>query len=67
MVGVFQVVPLGMFAGNINVDLVSGHLLVAGHPYAQSLLNHMQLPHTVRTPSQVHWNRRNISTGNLIQ
>ncbi|KAI0235590.1 Serum paraoxonase/arylesterase 1 [Lamellibrachia satsuma] len=48
-----QVVPLGTFAGNIYVDVVSGHLWVAGYPDDQSLMKHKQPPHTVRTPSQV--------------
>ncbi|KAI0214309.1 Serum paraoxonase/arylesterase 2 [Lamellibrachia satsuma] len=48
-----QVVPLGTFAGKINVDVVSGHLWMTGHPDGQSLVNHLKPPHTVRTPSQV--------------
>ena len=45
-------VPLGMLVGNINVDVVSGHLWVAGHPDGQALVNHATPPHTVRSPSQ---------------
>ncbi|KAI0228699.1 Serum paraoxonase/arylesterase 1 [Lamellibrachia satsuma] len=48
-----QVVQLEMHVGSINVDVVSGHLWVGGHPDGQSLLNHMPPPHTVRSPSQV--------------
>ena len=62
-----QVVPLGTLAANINVDLVSGHLWVAGNPDGKSLLKHAEPPHTAITPSQVQWTRRSIiSTGNFI-
>ncbi|KAI0225362.1 Serum paraoxonase/arylesterase 1 [Lamellibrachia satsuma] len=48
-----QVVPLGTFPGKINVDVVSGHLWVAGSPDAQKTLDHIQPPHTVKSPCQV--------------
>ncbi|KAI0234528.1 hypothetical protein LSAT2_015197 [Lamellibrachia satsuma] len=52
-VGVIQVVPLGTFVDNIDVDVVTGHLWVAGHPDDQLLVNHMPWPHTPFAPSQV--------------
>ena len=65
--GVIQVVPLGTFPGKINIDVVSGHLWVAGSPDAQKTLDHIQPPHTVKSPCQVEWTRRSrTSTGNLI-
>ncbi|KAI0228700.1 Serum paraoxonase/arylesterase 1 [Lamellibrachia satsuma] len=48
-----QVVPLGAAVGNINVDVVSGHLWVTVFQDVQSLLKHMQPPHTALSPSQV--------------
>ncbi|KAI0232254.1 hypothetical protein LSAT2_017405 [Lamellibrachia satsuma] len=48
-----QVVPLGAAVGNINVDVVSGHLWVTVHRDVQSVLKHLQPPHTALSPSQV--------------
>ncbi|KAI0229005.1 Serum paraoxonase/arylesterase 1 [Lamellibrachia satsuma] len=48
-----QVVPLRTFVDNIDVDVVSGHLWVAGFPDDQLLVSHMPWPHTVFAPSQV--------------
>ncbi|KAI0238287.1 hypothetical protein LSAT2_011054 [Lamellibrachia satsuma] len=48
-----QVVQLEAAVGNINVDVVSGHLWVAVFQDIQSLLKHMQPPHTALSPSQV--------------
>ncbi|KAI0240456.1 Serum paraoxonase/arylesterase 1 [Lamellibrachia satsuma] len=48
-----QVVPLGTNLDNIDVDVVTGHLWVAGHPDAQLLVNHIPWPHTPFAPSQV--------------
>ena len=48
-----QVVPLGMFVDYVNVDVVTGHLWVAGHPDVQLLLKYKAWPHTAISPSQV--------------
>ncbi|KAI0228701.1 Serum paraoxonase/arylesterase 1 [Lamellibrachia satsuma] len=48
-----QVVPLGIIVGNINVDMVSGHLWVTVHRDAKAFVSHMQPPHTVRSSSEV--------------
>ncbi|KAI0212399.1 Serum paraoxonase/arylesterase 1 [Lamellibrachia satsuma] len=48
-----QVVRLGTLVDNIDVDVVTGHLWVAGHPDLQLLLNHLKPPHTAISPSQV--------------
>ena len=56
-----------MIAGNIDVDVVSGHLWVTGRPDDRSFVKHVLKPHRVRSPSKVQWTRRGgISTGNLI-
>ncbi|KAI0227877.1 Serum paraoxonase/arylesterase 1 [Lamellibrachia satsuma] len=48
-----QVVRLGMIAGNIDVDVVSGHLWVTGRPDDRSFVKHVLKPHRVRSPSKV--------------
>ncbi|KAI0238050.1 Serum paraoxonase/arylesterase 1 [Lamellibrachia satsuma] len=48
-----QVVPLGTYLDNINVDAVTGNLWVASHPDDQLLANHTPWPHTPFAPSQV--------------
>ncbi|KAI0226972.1 Serum paraoxonase/arylesterase 1 [Lamellibrachia satsuma] len=48
-----QVIPLGTHVGNINVDVVSGHLWVTGIPDSEALFKHAQPPHTAISPSQV--------------
>ncbi|KAI0243089.1 Serum paraoxonase/arylesterase 1 [Lamellibrachia satsuma] len=46
-----QVVPLEILVDNIDVDVVTGHLWVAGRTDGQALLNHMQPPHKAISPS----------------
>ncbi|KAI0212648.1 Serum paraoxonase/arylesterase 1 [Lamellibrachia satsuma] len=46
-----QVVPLEILVDNIDVDVVTGHLWVAGHTDGQALLNHMPPPHKAISPS----------------
>ncbi|KAI0243094.1 Serum paraoxonase/arylesterase 1 [Lamellibrachia satsuma] len=48
-----QVVPLGTSAGNIDVDMVTGHLWVSAYPDALMLLNYLSPPHIGCPPSQV--------------
>ena len=60
--GVIQVVPLGSFVDNIDVDVVTGHLWVAAFPDAQLLVNHLPWPHTPFAPSQVQWTLRSRIT-----
>ena len=56
-----------MIVGNIDVDVVSGHLWVTGLPDDRSFAKHVAPPHNVISPSKVQWTRRDgISTVNLI-
>ena len=56
-----------MIAGNIDVDVVSGHLWVTGRPDDRSFVKHAMQPHRVRSPSKEQWTRHDgISTSNLI-
>ncbi|KAI0243095.1 hypothetical protein LSAT2_008615 [Lamellibrachia satsuma] len=48
-----QVVPLGTFSANINVDVVTGHLWVAAYPDPLKALNYLWPPHIGSPPSQV--------------
>ncbi|KAI0238044.1 hypothetical protein LSAT2_011326 [Lamellibrachia satsuma] len=48
-----RVVPLEIFVDNIDVDVVTGHLWVAGNTDANMALNYLTPPHTARSPSQV--------------
>ncbi|KAI0238979.1 hypothetical protein LSAT2_010268 [Lamellibrachia satsuma] len=42
-----------MIAGNIDVDMVSGHLWVTGRPDDRSFVKHELPPHCARSPSKV--------------
>ena len=67
LVSVIQVVPLGTFIDNIDVDVVTGHLWVAGYPDALKVLKYMMRPHTTRAPSQVEWTPSSrITTDKLV-
>ncbi|KAI0215524.1 Serum paraoxonase/arylesterase 1 [Lamellibrachia satsuma] len=48
-----QVVPLGTFVDNIDVDVVTGNVLVTGYPDAVMMLDYMLPPHTAIAPSKV--------------
>ncbi|KAI0218190.1 Serum paraoxonase/arylesterase 1 [Lamellibrachia satsuma] len=48
-----QEVPLGMFVDYVDVDVVTGHLWVAGHPDDQMLMKYFAWPHTAISPTQV--------------
>ena len=53
IIGVSQEVPLGRPVGNINVDVVSGHLWVTRFSGDKSYIKHVLPPHTARSPSEV--------------
>ncbi|KAI0209810.1 hypothetical protein LSAT2_005482 [Lamellibrachia satsuma] len=48
-----QEVPLGRPVGNINVDVVSGHLWVTRFSGDKSYIKQALPPHTARSPSEV--------------
>ena len=51
-------VLLGTFVDNVDVDVATGHLWVAGHTDGNMVLNYLTPPHTARSPSQVQWTPR---------
>ena len=62
-----QVVPLGTFVDNIDVDVVTGNVLVTGYPDAVMMLDYMLPPHTAIAPSKVQCTRSSkTTTGKLI-